>query len=512
MYFLYQFNGWRGMPRTALRSCGIYVCCLSSLWLSACGEQRGAALEALEPAASVGQPGGWADDLQLAAPRDLNPDPNILEIELEARIEPMEIRPGTLTPVWTYSGGLPGPLIRAKLGDTIIVHFSNALPEATSIHWHGMRLDNDMDGVPGITQPPVEPGGELRYEFVARDAGTFWYHPHINSAAQVGQGLYGPLVVEDPDDPEAFGDDVVLLLSDMSLDADGQFLPADHGGAFGDLFGREGSTLLVNGRVVPTLKVRAGKPQRWRVINGARARYYTIALRGHSIVKLGGDNGLAARSTPVNRVVLVPGERADLVVIPSRNPDATAMLQWIPTDRGFGSVFNRPRQDMLRIETVDEAPVAPAAIPEFLRQIEPIDISDAIELDLDLTIDTQRTREGSQIVMGINGVPYWDSKPLMASIGQTQVWTLINDTAFSHPFHLHGYFFQVLDETRIPEWKDTVDIPADSSVRIAIQFDERPGVWMYHCHILDHADVGMMGHLFVGADEHSTPPELHLMH
>ena len=464
------------------------------------------------PASAVDQPRGWADELALSSPEDLNPDPDILELELEARIEPMEILPGTLTPVWSYNGGLPGPLIRAKVGDRIIVHFKNALPEPTSIHWHGLRLPNDMDGVPGVTQPPIEPGGEFRYEFIARDAGTFWYHPHVNSAAQVGRGLYGPLVVEDPADPEAFGDDLVLLLSDMSLDEDGQFLPIDHGGEFGDLFGREGTVLLVNGRVEPTLKLRAGKPQRWRVINGARARYYTLALRGHTTVKLGGDNGLAERSAAVGRVVLVPGERADLVVIPSNEPGSTEILRWLPTDRGFGTVFNRPPEDMLHLETVAEPPVVPAAIPEFLREIEPIDTSHAIELELDLTIDTEPGRNGSEVVMGINGVPYWNSKPLLASIGQTHVWTVVNDTAFAHPFHLHGYFFQVLDDTRIPEWKDTIDVPADSSVRIAVRFDERPGVWMYHCHILDHADSGMMGHIFVGADADAAPPEIHAMH
>src|SRR5690606_9230598 len=236
-------------------------------------------------------------------------DPDVIELELEARITHMELVPGTQTPVWTYNGSLPGPLIKAKVGDQIIVRFKNSLPEATSIHWHGMRLPNNMDGVPGLTQDPIEPGGEFVYDFTARDAGTFWYHPHINSAAQVGWGLYGSLVVEDPADPESFGDDLVLVLSDMGIDEQGQFLPADSGGEFGDRFGREGNILLVNGRVLPRLTVRAGKQQRWRVINAARARYYTFGLRGHTLVKRGGDNGLAERAAAVHRVVLVPGER-----------------------------------------------------------------------------------------------------------------------------------------------------------------------------------------------------------
>jgi len=185
-------------------------------------------------ASQVSQPEGWDDDLALAIPQDINPDPNILEIELEAKITEMEIVPGTTTPVWTYGGSLPGPLIKAKVGDRLIVHFKNNLPDSTSIHWHGVRVPNNMDGVPNVTQDPVPAGGEFTYDFILRDAGTYWYHPHINTAAQVGWGMYGPIVVEDPNDPEVFGDELVLVLSDMSLDENGQFLPTDGGGAFSD--------------------------------------------------------------------------------------------------------------------------------------------------------------------------------------------------------------------------------------------------------------------------------------
>jgi len=147
--------------------------------LSACTPSPKTALD-------VEQPEGWDDDLALAIPEDLNPDPNILEIELEAKITDIEIIEGTTTPVWTYGGTLPGPLIKAKVGDTVIIHLKNSLPDSTTIHWHGLRVPNQMDGVPGVTQPPVEPGGEFRYEFTVNDAGTYWYHPHVNSAAQIG--------------------------------------------------------------------------------------------------------------------------------------------------------------------------------------------------------------------------------------------------------------------------------------------------------------------------------------
>jgi FtsP/CotA-like multicopper oxidase with cupredoxin domain len=453
------------------------------------------------PAAQVPQPEGWDGDLALAVPVDINPDPNILEVELEARIASVDLGSGVRTEAWTYNGVLPGPLLRAKLGDRVIVHFKNSLPEATTIHWHGLRVPNEMDGAPGITQDPIESGGEFRYEFTLKDAGTYWYHPHIDSSAQVGRGLYGPIVVDDPSEPKAFGDELVLVLSDMGLDANDQMLPANTGGKFGDLFGREGAVLLVNGKIMPRLKVRAGKRQRWRIINAARARYYNLRLRDHRFIRLGGDNGFAARSEDVYAVLVTPGERADVVFTPADPPGSSNVLRWMPTDRGYGSMFNRPSENMLTIETVDLPRVAPEPIPAQLREIRQISTAGLTDLPLELTI----TLGNNDVVMGFNGTPH--SHALEARVGETQVWKLINNTDFAHPFHLHGYFFQVIDDTRVPEWKDTVNVPAKSELRIAIEFDERPGTWMYHCHILDHAEVGMMGHLRVLALDETTNGE-----
>ncbi|HET7609536.1 MAG TPA: multicopper oxidase domain-containing protein, partial [Gammaproteobacteria bacterium] len=171
-----------------------------------------------QAARDVSQPEGWADDLAMPTPKDLNPDPNVLEINLEARVADVELLPGTTTPAWTYNGTVPGPMIRGKVGDRVIVHFKNSLPEETTIHWHGIRVPNEMDGAPGATQQPIATGDEFRYEFVLKDAGTYWYHPHTDSSAQVGRGLYGAFVVDDPGDPKAFGDDLVMILSDIGLD------------------------------------------------------------------------------------------------------------------------------------------------------------------------------------------------------------------------------------------------------------------------------------------------------
>jgi len=456
-------------------------------------------------AMDVEQPEGWADELALTIPEDLNPDPNILEIELEAQIANIEVLDGIITPVWTYGGTLPGPLIKAKVGDTVIVHFKNSLPESTTIHWHGLRVPNQMDGVPGVTQPPVPVDGEFRYEFVVDDAGTYWYHPHVNSAAQVGWGMYGPIVVEDPNDPEEFGDDLIMVISDMSLDEAGVFLPPNNGGDFGDLFGREGTTILVNGKVMPTLKVRKGKQQRWRIINASRTRYVPIGLRGHIMTRIGGDNGLAGRSESAPRFILTPAERGDFVFTPINDP-GTALMRLGSVNRGFGT--ERRPEDLMYVETVDLPAVEPMAIPENLRTIEPIDLSgEVIEKELEMTIGMG---DGIRnVIMGFNGIPYWNMEPLVARVGETHVWTLINNSGFNHPFHLHGYFFQVLDENRVPEWKDTVDVPDGGTVKIAVYFEGRPGMWMYHCHILDHARVGMMGQLWVGPEGFTGPvPDL----
>jgi FtsP/CotA-like multicopper oxidase with cupredoxin domain len=497
-----------------MRTCGLkkraaWSWSLAALLAAAgCERSNSPSVEDVPLAArDVAQPEGWADELALPIPEDLNPDPDVLEVSLEARVADVEILPGLKTPAWTYNGTVPGPFLRAKVGDRVIVHFKNSLPESTTIHWHGLRVPNDVDGAPGVTQAPIEPGGEFRYEYTLTDAGTYWYHPHTDSSAQVGRGLYGAILVEDPADPEAFGDDLVMILSDMGLDEQGEFLPADSGGNFGDLFGREGSVLLVNGKLRPTLKVRNGKQQRWRIINATRARYYNLRLRNHRFMRLGGDNGLAARSEDVYNLIVTPGERADAVFTPADAPGSRNVLRWVPTERGYGSTFNRAAEEMLYIETVADAPVTPEPIPSDLRTIEILDVNGIEQRTLELTIAITSTVE-----MGINGIPYWKTKPLEAALGETQVWRIVNNTDFSHPFHLHGYFFQVQNAERVPEWKDTINVPTKSEITIAVRFDDRPGAWMYHCHILDHAEAGMMGTLLVrdpNAAVSEAPPPVH---
>jgi FtsP/CotA-like multicopper oxidase with cupredoxin domain len=191
---------------------------------------------------------------------DLNDDPHIVEITLEARVDTVTIAPGVDIDAWTYNGTIPGPLIRARVGDRVIVHYTNNLPRPSTVHWHGIRVPIEMDGVPGYSQPPVEVGGSFTYDFIVPDAGTFWCHPHVMSAAQVGFGLYGAFVVDDPEEDLGIADELVIVLSDIDADENGTLRSPDTGGSLGMVFGREGNWVLVNGRHQPSLTARSGAP------------------------------------------------------------------------------------------------------------------------------------------------------------------------------------------------------------------------------------------------------------
>ncbi|AGP34546.1 hypothetical protein SCE1572_08525 [Sorangium cellulosum So0157-2] len=443
------------------------------------------------------QPEGWDSAVALRPALDRDARPEVVEVDLTARVEEVEIVPGKRTPTWTYDGGLPGPLIRARVGDRVIVNFRNELPAPTTIHWHGIRLLAAMDGAPGHSQPETPPGGGFTYDFVVPDAGLYWYHPHVDSAVQAGNGLYGPLLVEDPSEPAGLGDELVLVLSDISLRDDGTLEDPQVGGNLGTLFGREGDLLLVNGRVNPVIEARAGLRQRWRIVNAAKSRYYQLMIADHRFTRIGGDGGLLERPVTTDRILLTPGERADVLVVPRGAPGSTLPVRWVPYDRGYGATFGRPEVEAFRLRLAAEPAAEDAPLPEVGRDIPALDTAAATRVDLKLT---QQESPGG-VEMGINGVPSWEAEPLVAAVGETSVWTVENTMDFDHPFHLHGFFFQVLgadgEPVRPMEWKDTVNVPVDGAARFAVRYDNRPGMWMFHCHILDHAEAGMMGMLHV---------------
>ncbi len=446
-------------------------------------------------AALVSLGAGCGDAVETASlPRDTGS--STVNIELRAAPIDHEFSPGKPSRVAAYSGTLPGPMIRARRGDRLRVQFENALAEPSTIHFHGIRLPNAMDGVPDMTQPPVPSGGRFDYEFELPDAGLYWYHPHYDSLAALGSGLYGAIVVEDPDEPPDLGDETVLVLSDVSLDDGGALVPPPT--APEALFaGSDGNVVLVNGQVRPRLEVGVGRRQRFRVLNAARARYFKLSLPGGTFLQIGSDGGALEHPAIVAEPVLTPGERLDLLVeLPgTAGIGASVELFALPIARGLALPDSAPVPLLTLAVTASPSPSPP--LPDLIRPRSVVDTSLAETVAIELTMND---REGAP-AMGINGVAGSTAGAVHARVGSTQILNVKNMTPYSHPFHLHGFFFQPLDAngallTALGK-KDTIDIPALGAVKLAVSYDDRPGMWMFHCHILDHSEAGMMGMLHV---------------
>lgn len=413
-----------------------------------------------------------------------------VRVALEAREVPWEVAPGRTVRAWAYNGQVPGPVIEAAAGDTLVVTLTNRLAEATTIHWHGIRLPAAMDGTE-MTQRLIEPGETFEYRFVLPDAGLFWYHPHANEAVQMERGLYGALLVHGPDEPVA-DRERVLMLDDMRLTRDGEF--RKFGGLVERHNGREGDVRLVNGRQEPSLAMAAGQVERWRIVNASSARYVRLGVGGRSFTLIGTDGGLLERPHVVGDVLLAPGDRADIMVGPFVEGEQIA-VEALPFNRG---VNRTKRPQRFATAVVGSAEPTRASMPRRLRVIDPL-----------ATRGTAVTREvhlGGRLSLRrgvdfmINGQPHHhDHHPV--TVGELQVWDVFNDTPIDHPFHLHGFFFQVLDINGEPpafrSWEDVVTVPRKGRVRIAWLPDDRPGMWMYHCHILEHVAAGMMAHFEV---------------
>lgn len=434
----------------------------------------------------------WTSAITLPALKDENPDPAVVEVRLEAKAATWEYAPGKHVAGLSYNGVFPGPTLEGKVGDKVIVHFTNSLDQATSIHWHGVRVPANMDGTMAA-QDPVPPGGTFDYEFELLDAGTFWYHPHTNEAQQMERGMKGAIVVHGDGEPAADAEGVVLL-DDVLIGDDGT-IPGP-GDASEQMMGREGNVRLVNGRSEPTLPIRSGARQRWRIVNAASARFFRLSLGGHSFTQIGTDGGLLAEPRVLDELMLVPGERADVLIDGTDAPGVVASLRTMPYDRGHGGGTTDP-EHVLDLVTTADAALAPHAAVGTLRSLAPIDTTGVTPRMIKLS----EAEMPSGPVFFINDKSWPDVPSIQAQLGTTQVWDVFDDSPMDHPFHLHGYFFQVVSRDGVPEpvvaWKDSLQIKAHHTVRIAFRPDAHPGTWMYHCHILEHIDHGMMGELEV---------------
>jgi FtsP/CotA-like multicopper oxidase with cupredoxin domain len=426
------------------------------------------------------------------------------------------------TAVWAYNDKVPGPEIRLRQGKRVQITVENRLDEETTVHWHGLRVPNAMDGVPHLTQPPIAPGETFVYEFDVPDAGTYWYHPHQRSFEQVGRGLYGPLIVEEPG-PIQVDREITWVLDDWRLLPDAQI-----SGDFGNFMdsshnGRVGNTVTVNGHILETFAVRAGERLRLRLINAANARIFALEFRDHQPQLIALDGQPVAPHEPEGgRVVLGPAMRADLVVDMSGRPG-----ERFPVVDSFYEGLEYRVLDLvyeagapLR-EHPPEAPIGLAAntMPEpdlATAERHEMTFSGGMMGDMGGMMGGMRgdgTMGGmGQGMMGgmmrgmrhsgiwaINGVAA--TGDVMAPLltlrrGRSCVLAMHNHTAWHHPMHLHGHAFRVIaragQPTRYREWQDTVLMAPHESVDIAFVADN-PGDWMFHCHILEHQAAGMMG-------------------
>jgi FtsP/CotA-like multicopper oxidase with cupredoxin domain len=399
------------------------------------------------------------------------------------------------TAVWAYNAAIPGPEIRVRQGDRVRILVENRLAEETSVHWHGVRVPNAMDGVPYLTQEPIARGETFRYEFDLPDAGSYWYHPHYRSFEQAGRGLYGLLIVEERD-PVPFDRDLAWLLTDWRLGRDGQIVD-DFGNAMeAGMGGRIGNTVTVNGRLAQPLRVRAGERIRLRLYNAANARIFGLVFRGHRplIIALDGQP-VEPHEPPSGRILLGPAMRVDLMLDMTGAPGERFAVR---------DTFYPARVYTLgEIVYADEAALrarAPGAPPRLAPNTMPEpDLARAERHEIVFGGGMMGGMGGRGGIWTVNGksAPEHVHEPFLElELGRSYVLAMRNDTAFHHPIHLHGHSFRVIARagrpTRYREWQDTVFMDPHESVEIAFVADN-PGGWMIHCHILEHVQTGLMG-------------------
>ncbi len=413
------------------------------------------------------------------------------------------------TPVWGYNGQTPGTELRLTQGARLRQTLRNDLDQPTTIHWHGLRIDNAMDGVPGMTQPAVQPGQEFVYDFTVPDAGTYWYHAHNRSTEQIARGLLGALIVEEPNAPDIDREEV-LVIDDWLVGRDGALVAdfeAPHARAHG---GRIGNLITTNGDFDLTMKARRNERMRLRLINASNARVFDFALQGLEGWVMALD-GMPLADTPAvgEALTLGPGQRADLFVDVTAEVGEQAYLVRLDRDQASSQV-------MFEVGGVASAKrrEAPAALPpnrkpalEGLKDLKarPLVLEGGAMGGLQNAILDGNRRSFEELIKAnqfwsFNGIVGQTDTPFLdVKMGETQLVEIRNDTSFPHAMHLHGMHFQELDKDGTPgRLRDTTLLFPREVRQIAFVADN-PGDWLFHCHMLSHAASGMTSWIRVQA-------------
>jgi FtsP/CotA-like multicopper oxidase with cupredoxin domain len=446
-----------------------------------------------------------------------------LELDLVAQDTAVAI-PGGPSHALTYNGLLPGPLLELEPGDALRLHLHNQLDQPTNLHYHGLHIP--PGGAADNVFLSVAPGASQTYDFTLptdHPAGTFYYHPHRHGtvADQVFGGLGGVLIVRGTLDriPEvAAAREQVLFLKDLPAGGRSPLGMGPGGmgmGMGGMMLGREGPVLTVNGQVNPELSVPAGGLLRLRIVNGSNARFWRLALEDHPFHLIATDGGALEAPVKLPELLLAPGERAEVLVQANRSGGRYRLLN-LPYARirggmgmdagggmgmGMGPGAGRGQQGQDTVATLTYAgSVAPLPLPRRLLPVQPLPEPvrrRRFELNHGMA-------PGQGMVFLINGRPYDHHRiDTRVRLGDTEDWEVVNTGVMDHPFHVHINPFQVISRNGTPEpyraWKDVVLVRPGETVRIRTRFADFAGRTVYHCHIFDHEELGMMGNLQIDA-------------
>ena len=408
------------------------------------------------------------------------------------------------TSLWLYGGTSPGPLIEAWRGEELEVEFLNNLDVPTTMHWHGIRNLNEMDGVPDLTQAAIEPGERFTYRFPLKDAGSFWYHAHNKGWEQLARGLYGPLIVREPDEVSG-PHDITLVADDWRLDDDYQL----HEDSFGSLMdwshqGRLGNWLTVNGTTDPEIPV-AGGTVRLRLINAANARTLAFRLGNGAPMRIVALDGAPCAAFDAESVRVAPAQRVDVL---ASFDDGWTVLEEISTGELIDAVRfvgtpdatmpapalpDRPRSDRPRSDRPD---TVGARVIDIHMQGGAMGNLESARFEGETVPLRQLAREHSKL-WAFNGiVGGYDHLLAELALGEVAVLRVRNDTRWEHAMHLHGYHFWVnsreFGEAGRDVLRDTY-LMAPGETADLVFIADNPGLWLFHCHMMEHHAAGMGG-------------------